>query len=730
MKEARRRRGRRAAMLVAGTLAGLVVSWLLLIGLGISIPLDAFRQPVETAVSQALGRPVKIDGALVLRPTMKPTIVARELRILSVPGRGDLLRAGRVAVPLSLTALLSGELPRERLLIEDASLDMDARQLSSGAVAPPLQPEWRQLVLQPLTVNYRGDNGEPGRQFRFDRVSIHNRSGQALALMLEGQWQRQPYRIELNGGRLEELLTASGSWPLQGRVSYADTALLLDGRLEISQQQLVMTSELSVDWSAAYSRLAARFAQTPLLGRLSLGIEDGRPRVQGELRAPALDASLRFGGAAGPAAGGDEQRDSIVSSAAPGSDAVPVSVSVADAQLNGRLGLVERAGETVPELTLSAVDIDAGALLARLAGRENIRGKIRRLHLRTGVRARGQTGALNRVALALRLAGARLSYGNAGGARPVDLSIDELELNLADGEAMQLQARGMLLDESFSVEGTSADLETLLLDQTWPVTLSAKGGGAVLDINGSVAFADPDRLASLQLALYGERLGELSAWSGVSPCATAPYLLQGQLVIAEDIGRLQFLRLQTDRSRLSGELDWSGYHQGNRLLALLRFEELHPADIQALIPLFTQASDDDAASVVTIDMPVLARRIDLLDADIDLAIARIPLSPVDITEVSVLARIRQGRLQRSPFHAHVAGTSFQGHLNPENAETAVVFENEDNEDGSGGRLNRLFSDAVRWAGSSAIVPLRWLLEKWLVGGDSADCRIEGAEGGD
>jgi len=232
------------------------------------------------------------------------------------------------------------------------------------------------------------------------------------------------------------------------------------------------------------------------------------------------------------------------------------------------------------------------------------------------------------------------------------------------------------------------------------------------------------------LQVYGERLGDLSAWTGVSPCAATPYLLQGQLVIDGDIGRLQFLRFQTDRSRLSGDLDWSGYDQGDRLLALLRFEELNPADIQALLPLFKQGSNDDAASVVAIDMPVLARRVDLLNADIDLGIAHIPFSPVDITEVSLLARIRQGRLQRSPFHAHVGGASFQGYLNPENAETAVVFENEDNGEGSGGRMNRLFSDAVRWAGSAAIVPLRWLLEKRLVAGDSADCRIEGAEGGD
>jgi hypothetical protein len=709
-------------MFCAGTLAGLVISWLLLLGLDVSIPLDAFRQPIETAVSRALGRQVKIDGELVLRPTMNPTIVAHELRIVSVPGRGELLRAGRVAVPLSLLALLRGELPSERLLIEDAILDLDARRLSSGAVPPPAQPEWRELVLQPLTVNYRADDGEHGRPVRFDRVSVHSRPGQALALMLEGQLQRQPYRIELKGGRLEDLLTASGSWPLQGRASYADTTLLLDGRLEISRRQLVMTSEVSIDWPAAYGSLAARFTKAPLLGRLSMSIEDGRPRVQGELRAPALDAMLRFDGAAEPVAGRSEQRDPSGTSPAPRSGAVPVSVSVADERFNGRLDLLERAGEVVPELALSAVDINVGSLLARLTGRDNIRGRIRRLHLQTGVRAHGKTGVLNRVALALRLAGAELSYGNADGARPVDLSVDELELSLPEGEAMRLRARGTLLDESFSVEGTAADLEALLLDEAWPVTLSAKGSGAVLDINGSVAVSDADRATRLQLGLYGERLGDLSAWSGVSPCAAAAYLLQGQLVLAGDIGRLQFLRFQTDRSRLSGELDWSGYDQGDRLLALLRFEALNPADIAVLIPLFKRGSDDGAASVVAIDMPVLARPIDLLNADIDLAIEHIPLSPVDITEVSLLAGIRQGRLQRSPFHAHVGGASFQGYLDPEDAETAVVFENEDNEDGSGGRMNKLFSDAVRWVGSTAIVPLRWLLEKKLAAGDSADCQ--------
>ena len=47
---------RRVAMICGVMLAGLLVTWLAVLGLGISIPLDGFRNPVEAAVSRALGR--------------------------------------------------------------------------------------------------------------------------------------------------------------------------------------------------------------------------------------------------------------------------------------------------------------------------------------------------------------------------------------------------------------------------------------------------------------------------------------------------------------------------------------------------------------------------------------------------------------------------------------------------------------------------------------------------
>jgi hypothetical protein len=294
---------------------------------------------------------------------------------------------------------------------------------------------------------------------------------------------------------------------------------------------------------------------------------------------------------------------------------------------------------------------------------------------------------------------------------------------------MKMRARGSLLDESVTVKFTAGGLEALLEEETWPITLSATGGGAVLDISGPLATAHADTATRLHVGLYGKRLGDLAAWLGVSPCAAASYNLRGELVLGKDIGRLQFLQLQTDRTRLNGELDWSGDDQIALLHAVLHFEALDPADIEALIPLMNRDSDEGAARGIAIDMPVLPARVEIINADIDLAIAHILLELVDITEVSLAAQVRDGKLQRSPFHTHIGTASFQGYLDPASAETAVVFENEDDDSATGGRMDKLFSSVVRWVGSSAVVPLRWIFRKKFSAGVPADCQDQAVEAG-
>jgi len=58
-----------------------------------------------------------------------------------------------------------------------------------------------------------------------------------------------------------------------------------------------------------------------------------------------------------------------------------------------------------------------------------------------------------------------------------------------------------------------------------------------------------------------------------------------------------------------------------------------------------------------------------------------------------------------------------------------VFEIEDDDNAAGGRMGKLFSSAVRWVGSSAVVPLRWIFRKKFSAGDPADCLVPDVEAG-
>jgi len=638
-----------------------------------------------------------------------------------------------------------------RLLIEDASIDLQTggavarttdpaepgeanaegypRLLSASALMLARQPELQELLLHRVVLNYRDDGTGQPYQVKLDEVSVHTRPGQPLELMLRGRFQQQPYTIDLTGGQLADLLTPSWPWPVRAEVNVADTRLLLNGKLEALLQGLVMTFELGIEWPAEFARFAGSFGQAPLTGRLSLHADQSRPVVAGELQLPTLDAVLQFGAGAGPARdtadlptrGGEALADRPVS--------VPLTVSIADVPFHGQLIVAGQGTEPVVELALSATDANASGLWTTLNGTTGIRGRFQHIGFQARIPGSGAAGIVNRVALALQVDGAALSYGNAAGERPVDVALDELALTLPAGEAVTLRARGALLDESFAVEFTAGGLETVLLEESWPITLSATGGGAVLDVSGPLAVAHGKTATRLQVGLYGKRIGDLAPWLGVSPCAAASYTLRGQLVLAQDSRRLQFLQVQTDRTRLNGELEWSGDNQIALLQAVLRFEQLDPADLEALTPLVNQKSDEGAARGIAIDMPVLPRRVEITNADIDLNIAQILLKLVDINDVSLSARIREGRLQRSPFYAHIGNAGFKGYLDPTTAETGVVFESEDNESAAGGRMDKLFSSAVRWVGNNAVIPLRWIFRKTFSAGASADCQVQGDKAG-
>jgi hypothetical protein len=176
---------------------------------------------------------------------------------------------------------------------------------------------------------------------------------------------------------------------------------------------------------------------------------------------------------------------------------------------------------------------------------------------------------------------------------------------------------------------------------------------------------------------------------------------------------LQFLQAQLGKTQLDGDLDWSVDEQTPLLHVLIHFDAIYPDDLDGLLPIVEFGNERGDKKGIAIDMPLLPRRIGISNADISLTAERLSLKPVEITDASLTSQIREGKLRRSPFHAHIGGTRFTGYLEPSGAATDMVFEIDKNDKDSGSLLNTLFSTTARWAGSAVVVPLQWLFNREL-----------------
>jgi len=791
---------RRIALSLATLLMGFIIVWLALLAMNITVRLDVLRDPIEAAASEALGRQVRVLGQIEARPTLGPTIVVYDLRIAEPGGRKgiDLLLADRVEARLGLIDLLRGKPYITRLLVQDASINLQTRGDGSRNwrtagnreavdLAPSLRPpasrtleirqrELKNLSLHDIVLTYRDDRTGQHYQIKLDEVSGKAMPGQPLDLLIRGGIRQETWVAHLSGGNLSELLAYPAIWPLEITMETGGAHLALNATLDASQpdQGAALNFELhgerpgAVGESMMRGRLAAsnsgldltvmegRFGHSTLQGQVSAYFDATRPHISAELQFPVFDAAILSGAVPSPhhPAGGspngrladipewleavdldaaitaqefvdsplDIRNASMKLAIRNGKLNAPLNALIADVPFQGKLSMNLQHESPEKSLTLYARNVGAGKLVENLTGLEGIRGKFNRIEFHAASSDTRTEDLLSGFDIGVNVSGAKLSYGNIAGSRPVGFAVDDLALTIPRGRELSVIAHGSLLNEPFDINFTGGDPGNLLRREEWPVALSATGGGTTLGISGTLSGVPGQSQSRLNLVLTGQRLGDLADWFGVSPCAETPYMARGQLIISGDVRRLQFLQVRLGKTQLDGDLDWSVDERTPLLHALIHFDALDPDDLDGLMPMVKFGNARDDKKSIAIDMPLLPRRIRIRNADIRLTLEQLLLKPVEISDISLTSRIRGGKLMRSPFRAHIGATSLTGYLDPSGAATDVVFDIERYDKESGSLLENLFSRAVRWAGSAAVVPLQWLFKEELSARGADECR--------
>jgi uncharacterized protein involved in outer membrane biogenesis len=340
----------------------------------------------------------------------------------------------------------------------------------------------------------------------------------------------------------------------------------------------------------------------------------------------------------------------------------PVQATIAGVPLRGE-ARVDGAAE-VPsfDLQLGAQRTQLGGLAALLAGVQGVQGNVGRFLFRVSGRGENLSTLTRTVDVKLAIGDGRLSYGNIEGGRPVELRLDRLDVTLPGGRPLDGRIEGALLGEPFRARIAAGDLPTLARTLRSPLEISARATGAELEVKGVLAEPQANSGTDVQFRLVAPRAGDVGRWLGLSPDTDAPARLEGHLRVRSDEWRLDDFLFRLGRSAIAGRFAQVGIGRQPLIQARLDVNHIDVSELERLRPpaQSTPKPRPPEQTGSTLDIPILPRGIDLTDADIDVNVKRVAMSPADVVDASFKGRIREGKMDPSPFAATYAGVRFSG----------------------------------------------------------------------
>ncbi|MBN8510178.1 MAG: AsmA family protein, partial [Burkholderiales bacterium] len=591
------------AGLVAALLAVLVAAF----AAGAVLDLSRWRDAVAQHASAAVGRPVLLQGALQLKLGRELVLRIGDVRLPSPPGfdAPSLLSVAEATLRIDLLDALRGRARLRGIEARDIGLWLEraADGRANWSAAPTREPDGAPTAidlgpigLRRVAIHVKDVPSGTHRRFELDSLHGHAAPDKALRLALRG-WgdDGSPYRLQVEGGTLRQLLDGAGAWLFKLDFHAAQVWLQAGGAWHASRGEARFEVDAQADdlaqagrpWGLALPAAVAaslrggvvataqavdldvaegRLAGATIAGGLRLDLAGARPRLHGHLHVDEFDLRPWFAAdAAPPSADLDELlrqpvprfdglpldvalglqvqrwaglpaelRDlSLELQADPRRLRVPLRATLAGAALSGRLELDTSAAAPRLALQLAAVDLEIGGTAAGRADGSGLDGRLGRAELRLD--GRGDTwGALVQdLELALVGSGLRLQQGSAGAARPVVVALDRVALAAGRGEALRGSASGTLDGERAGLALRGATLRDLLRDRALPLEAELTTAPATLRI-ATVIAPGATRDLDLTFALQARRAGDLARWLPVSPQSDLPLALRARWRSGDD----------------------------------------------------------------------------------------------------------------------------------------------------------------------------------------------------
>lgn len=360
---------------------------------------------------------------------------------------------------------------------------------------------------------------------------------------------------------------------------------------------------------------------------------------------------------------------SLSASIADGKLSAPVAVTLAEVPFKGKINLGSENDKPEVEISLTGEQSAIGDLAAWLSGTEGIEGKFD--FVRLDFTAGGETirSLVKTSAMKFDLEGAALSYGHdVAGGRPIDFTLEKADLRFPAADESTVSFKGTLLGEPFALMFSGGTFIENIVQKRWPLSLKASGSGAQLTVNGTIRQPERDAGSEIDFALTGAKIGDLSTWLGVDPGTGYPYALTGKITHTQAGVRIRLNEARVGKSVFSGTLGQRIEAETALIFAELDFTFLNLKETDSFFSENMESKTSDPAAstggpdALTLDIPILPQEIELFDSDLDIMAAHILTDPIDFTNLSFSARIRDSHVEKAPLAVELAGTRFDGNL--------------------------------------------------------------------
>ncbi len=251
---------------------------------------NSYRQEIEAALSERVGRAVTLGGPIHLGFSLSGIDLAIKKVAIAGPGGSkgaDMAKIGRLALAVAFLPLLRHELDLTSLSASDVDVRLDHATVSPEAGAakahptvPPANTEKplgfsvKTIAVEKVNLFIEGGNGETSH-YTIDTLAL-GAKGSRMQLAAKGTVNGSPLSVDVSGPKGFTRLSGA-PWPFTAKARYAGLTVKANGKLDVPGRKIEVNA------------LTLTAGGTKVGAKLAIAYGGAIPVVQGTISSDMLN---------------------------------------------------------------------------------------------------------------------------------------------------------------------------------------------------------------------------------------------------------------------------------------------------------------------------------------------------------------------------------------------------------------------------------------------------------